>query len=119
MNATPASMSRAVEHRELYYGGGWHVPLAGRYVELANPGDGSSLGRLAEATAEDVDAAVVAARKGFRVWSQVAPLERAKILRRMAEILRAHAEELALIDAADCGNPVREMVGDAQVAAAQ
>jgi betaine-aldehyde dehydrogenase len=108
-----------LEHRDLYYGGGWHAPLAGRYVERASPGDGASLGRVGEATQEDVDAAVVSARKGFRAWSQMVPLERAKILRRIAEILRAHAEELALIDAADCGNPVREMIGDVQVAAAQ
>ena len=107
------------EHRDLYYGGAWHAPLAGRYVELTSPGDGSALGRVAEASAEDVDAAVAAARKGFRVWSQVTPLERAKLLKRIAEIVRAHGDELALIDAADCGNPVREMVGDAQVAAAQ
>jgi betaine-aldehyde dehydrogenase len=108
-----------LEHRDLYYGGAWHAPIGGRYVDKTSPGDGTSLGRVAEAAAEDVDAAVAAARKGFRAWSQVAPLERAKVLRRIAEILRAHAEELALIDAADCGNPVREMIGDAQVAAAQ
>src|SRR5439155_13793627 len=45
--------------------------------------------------------------------------ERARILRRIAEILRQNAQELALIDAANCGNPVREMVSDAMVAAAQ
>ncbi|HSS70190.1 MAG TPA: aldehyde dehydrogenase family protein [Casimicrobiaceae bacterium] len=108
-----------IEHRDLYYGGAWHAPLAGRYVERTSPGDGASLGRVAEAATPDVDAAVAAARAGFRVWSQVAPLERTKILRRIAEVLRAHAQELALIDAADCGNPVREMAGDVQVAAAQ
>ena len=47
------------------------------------------------------------------------PLERAKMLRRIADVLRAHAQELAMIDAADCGNPVAEMVSDAMVAAAQ
>jgi betaine-aldehyde dehydrogenase len=47
------------------------------------------------------------------------PLERAKILRRIAEILRENADELAMIDAADCGNPVREMVSDAMNAAGQ
>jgi betaine-aldehyde dehydrogenase len=41
------------------------------------------------------------------------------MLKRIAEVLRAHAQELAMIDAADCGNPVREMVSDAMVAAAQ
>ena len=47
------------------------------------------------------------------------PLERAQMLRRIAEVLREHAGELAMIDAADCGNPVREMVSDAMIAAAQ
>ncbi len=49
----------------------------------------------------------------------VLPLERAKILRRIAEILRQNANELAMIDAADCGIPVKEMVSDAMIAAAQ
>ena len=41
------------------------------------------------------------------------------MLRRAAQILREHADELALIDARNCGNPVKEMLGDARVAAAQ
>src|SRR6266545_436642 len=98
--------------RDLYYGGAWHAPSAGRYVELTSPGSGESLGRVAEAGAQDVQAAVASARAGFRAWASVAPLERAKTLRRIAEILREHAPELAMIDAADCGNPVREMVND-------
>src|SRR5262249_11369734 len=67
----------------------------------------------------DVDAAVAAAKAAFKEWRNVLPLERAKMLRRIAEVLRKHAQELALIDAADCGNPVAEMVSDATVAAAQ
>src|SRR5207253_9011318 len=58
-------------------------------------------------------------RTAFKEWRNVLPLERAKMLRRIAEVLRNHAQELAMIDAADCGNPVREMVSDAMVAAAQ
>ena len=69
--------------------------------------------------AADVDAAVAAAKAAFKEWRNVLPLERAKMLKRIAEVLREHAEELAMIDAADCGNPVREMVSDAMVAAAQ
>ena len=71
------------------------------------------------ADAADVAAAVSAARGGFAEWRAVPPLERARVLRRIAELVRQHAEELALIDAANCGNPVREMTGDAMVAAAQ
>jgi betaine-aldehyde dehydrogenase len=107
------------KNRGAYYGGAWHEPKAGRYVDTINPGTGDSLGKVAEASAEDIDAAVAAARTAFKEWRRVLPLERAKVLRRIAEILRQNANELAMIDAADCGNPVREMVSDAMVAAAQ
>lgn len=107
------------EHFDLYYGGGWHGPQSGRYVEVTSPGNGEILGRVAEAGAVDVERAVAAARRGFGEWQRVLPLERGKILKRIAEVLRRHARDLALLDAADCGNPVREMVNDALVAAAQ
>src|SRR3954449_8145157 len=107
------------EHRGCYYGGAWHAPLSGREADTINPGTGEILGKVADAGAADVDAAVKVAKAAFREWRNVAPLERAKMLRRIAEVLRAHAQELAMIDAADCGNPVREMVSDAMVAAAQ
>ena len=106
-------------HRDLYYGGAWHPPIAGRSFELTSPGSGESLGRAADATQEDVDAAVASARDAYGEWRTVAPLERAKALRRFAAIVRANARELALLDAIDCGNPVRAMVGDAEIAAAQ
>jgi len=107
------------QHRGLHYGGQWHEPLSGRYAETLNPGTGESLGRVAVAGDADVDAAVAASRRGFAEWRAVLPLERARILRRVAGLLREHAGELALIDAANCGNPVGEMEGDARVAAAQ
>jgi betaine-aldehyde dehydrogenase len=105
--------------RDCYYGGQWVRPKAGRYADSFNPGTGESLGMVADATAADVDAAVNAAKRAFEDWRRMAPLERAKLLKRIASILREHAEELAMIDAADCGNPYREMVNDASVAAAQ
>jgi len=107
------------KNRGAYYGGAWHEPKSGRFVDTLNPGTGLSLGKVADAGAEDIDAAVAAAKAAFKEWRRVLPLERAKILRRIAEILRQNANELAMIDAADCGNPVREMVSDAMVAAAQ
>ena len=105
--------------RGAYYGGQWHEPKSGRFLDTINPGTGLSLGKVADAGADDIDAAVAAAKAAFKEWRRVLPLDRAKILRRIAEILRLNANELAMIDAADCGNPVREMVSDAMVAAAQ
>jgi betaine-aldehyde dehydrogenase len=107
------------QHRTCFYGGAWHEPKSGRMAETINPGTGESLGLVADGGAADVDAAVAAARAAFKAWRDVLPLERAKMLRRIAEVLRAHARELAMIDAADGGNPVSEMVSDAMVAAAQ
>ena len=105
--------------RDAYYGGTWHRPQDGRYADSISPGSGESLGKVADCGAADAEAAIAAANAAFREWRRVLPLERAKILRRIAQVLRDNAGELALIDAADCGNPVREMVSDAMVAAAQ
>ncbi|MBO0757396.1 MAG: aldehyde dehydrogenase family protein [Bradyrhizobiaceae bacterium] len=106
-------------NRDCYYGGQWHPPKSGRHVESINPGTGESLGLVADASAADVDAAVTAAKAAFEQWKNVPPLERAKLLRRIASVLRDHAAELAMIDSADCGNPFTEMVSDANVAAGQ
>ena len=106
-------------HRELFYGGSWQSPLAGAYFDVKSPGNGQSLGRVADGSEADVDAAVQAAQTGFQEWRNVPPLERAKLLRKMAAIVRENARDLALLDALDCGNPAAAMVGDAEIAAAQ
>jgi betaine-aldehyde dehydrogenase len=105
--------------RGAYYGGAWHEPKGGRTIDQTNPGTGESLGRVADCGADDVDAAVKAAKAAFKEWRRVPPLERAKALKKIAEVLRANAGELAMIDSADCGNPIAEMIMDATIAAAQ
>ena len=106
------------KHRDLYYGGKWHKP-AGGTLDTINPATGESLGPCAEANAADVDAAVKQAHTAFKEWRKTKPLERAGMLRKVAAVLRANAAELAMLDAANCGNPVREMLSDAAVAATQ
>lgn len=51
--------------------------------------------------------ALAAARLGFLAWRDVAPLERGRILKQIAKVLRDNAREWATIDAASCGDPVR------------
>jgi betaine-aldehyde dehydrogenase len=99
--------------RGAFYGGQWHEPKGGKSVEQINPGTGQSLGSAADCGAEDIDAAVQAAKAAFKEWRRIPPLERAKMLKEIARVLRENAGELAMIDAADCGNPVTEMMGDA------
>jgi betaine-aldehyde dehydrogenase len=106
------------QHRDLYYGGAWHRPQGG-YLDTFNPATGESLGPAAEANSADVDAAVRAAQQGFAIWRGMKPLERAGLLKKVAQVLRDNAFELALLDAANCGNPIVEMQRDALIAAAQ
>ena len=117
-SAKPETL-RLPEHRDAFYGGAWHKPKSGKYIDSINPGTGESLGPFADCGADDVDAAVRAARKAFDDWRNTPPLERARLLKRIATVLRENADELAMIDAADCGNPMNEMVADATIAAAQ
>jgi betaine-aldehyde dehydrogenase len=124
MNARVQADAEAVElilpsHADLYYGGSWHPASSGRRVDVSSPSTGKVLGNVADADAADVDAVVASARKGFEEWSKVPPLERARILRSIAEVLRRHGPELAMLDAADGGNPYTEMRGDVAIAAGQ
>lgn len=104
-------------NRGLYYGGAWHKASLGRRIAVINPADGGSLGDVDEATAEDINLAVKAARSAQPAWRALAPTQRAAAVRKMAQKVRDHAEELALLDALDCGNPRSAMVGDMQVGA--
>ena len=104
--------------RNLYYGGQWQIPHGG-YSRTYNPANQDDLGQVAVANSADVDAAVAAAHAAFQSWRDVKPMERASALRALAARVRACAEEFAMIDAINCGNPVREMTKDAIIAAAQ
>ena len=102
-------------HRDLYYGGAWHEP-AGGYAETFNPATGESLGQCAEANAADVHAAATAAHQAFKSWRRTAPAVRAQALRKIAAIMRETKEELAAIDAINCGNPVTALMHDVDIA---
>lgn len=107
---------RLPSHRDLFYDGRWQRPQGG-YVDTVNPATGESLGPCAEASVADVDAAVQSAHRAQPSWASMKPAERAAMMRRFAGILRANADELAYLDALNCGNPIREMRNDAVVAA--
>ncbi|UUX95331.1 aldehyde dehydrogenase family protein [Aquabacterium sp. J223] len=115
----PRVASVLPRERGLYWGGRWHAPSAAQTLQSFNPSTGAPLGEVLCGGAAEVDAAVQAARQALRGWSRTAPLERARCLREAARRLREHSADLALIDAADCGNPLRAMLLDAEMAATQ
>src|SRR5213082_1026682 len=106
-------------HRDPYYAGRWQKPKSARYVDSISPGTGEPLGPVVDGSVADAEAAIAAAKAAFKEWRRVPPLERAKMLRAIADVLRKNGDELAMIDAADCGNPYAEMVRYANAGAAQ
>ena len=75
--------------------------------------------KIANGDVADIAAVVASAKRGFGLWRDVHPLERAAMLRKVAEVVRQNARELAAIDAIDCGNPFTAMINDAAVASSQ
>jgi len=106
------------KHRDLFYGGQWHSPKSGDAQPTINPANGEILANVAQAGVEDVQLAVSAAKRAFPSWAATSSFERSRLLREAAAILRQHASELAMIDSFNTGNPVAEMVRDANIAAA-
>ena len=104
-------------HRDLYIGGAWVKPQGG-YAETINPATGESLGHAPNANAADIDVAAKAAHKAFLDWRNVKPTERAALMRKVSAVIRANAEEFALIDSLNCGNPINALRRDMTNAAA-
>jgi aldehyde dehydrogenase (NAD+) len=93
---------------DLYVGGRFVAPRSGRRFVTINPATEERLSEVAEAGAEDVDAAVRAARKAFRGWSRLPGAERAKYLFRVARMIQERSRELAVLETLNGGKPIRE-----------
>ena len=96
------------EHYGLYIGGKFVPASDGAEFETTNPATGEHLAYCAEATWEDVDAAVNAAWKAFPAWKKVDPIQRAEILNKIADRIDENAELLATVETLDNGKPIRE-----------
>lgn len=92
----------------LYINGQWVPASDGATFQPTNPANGEVLSSCAQATKEDVDAAVKAAHAAFPAWKAVSPAQRQKILLQIADIIDANAEKLAMIETLDNGKPIRE-----------
>ncbi|WP_412518192.1 aldehyde dehydrogenase family protein [Actinomadura madurae] len=103
MNGQPAP-STGGEIRN--YVGGSTVEASGQgTVEVLNPADGATLAWFRESTAVDVDKAVRAASAAFPSWAARTPRDRANLLRRIADAMEAHLDELAKLEVVDAGKP--------------
>src|ERR1700735_288592 len=87
---------------DLFINGKFVAPSKGKYFETINPATEKKLAEVGEATSEDVDAAVKAARKAYNnVWSKMPAKERGKYIYRIARMIQDRARELAVIETMD------------------
>ncbi|PJF35077.1 MAG: betaine-aldehyde dehydrogenase [Candidatus Thermofonsia Clade 1 bacterium] len=90
--------------RQLLINNQWLDAADGETFETRDPSNGAVLARCARGKLEDVDRAVRAARVAFEgAWRKVTPAERAKLLWRLADLIEAHADQLAQLEALDNG----------------
>jgi len=92
----------------LFIDGKFVEPARDGHIDVVDPHDGSLLASIGEAGEEDIDRAVRAARSAQPAWAGTPAAERGGYLLRLADAIEAHAGELALLETADTGHPLRD-----------
>lgn len=92
-----------------------NVPSAsGRVLPVLDPSDGQQFDELQRSNAEDIDAAVRAARNCFdNVWHKVSAAERSRLMYKLSQKIAEHADELTALEQRDCGKPTKQARADA------
>jgi (Z)-2-((N-methylformamido)methylene)-5-hydroxybutyrolactone dehydrogenase len=108
-----APPSDGVRDYKMLIGGEWVEALSGKTFESINPYTGRAWATAPQAGEEDVDRAVEAAHATFDEgpWGTVTGTGRARLMRRLAELLAENAQELATVESTDNGKLLREMGG--------
>lgn len=116
MQVVQSPVAGEVRHYQMFIGGEWVDARSSHSFESINPYNGKVWATVPEAGEEDVDAAVRAARAAFDEgpWGRMTGTERARLMRRLAEVLAENAERLAIVESTDNGKLIREMAGQLQ-----
>lgn len=101
-------MSVVSERSRMYVGGQWIGAAGGGTMLVKNPATGEVLAELPDAGEEDVRQAVASAAGAFRTWAAVPAIERARILRRIYELMTDQRDELAKLVTLENGKPFEE-----------
>jgi acyl-CoA reductase-like NAD-dependent aldehyde dehydrogenase len=95
--------------RELFIGGQWRAAQSGATFEVVDPANERVFAHVASAGEADIDAAVLAARRAFESgpWPAMTSAQRARLLLKLADLIEANADEIALLETLDNGMPFR------------
>ena len=93
---------------QLHINGQWRDAEGGRTIPVLNPATEEVIGTVAHAARGDMDVALDAAAKGFKLWSKVSAYDRAKVMRKAADLLRERAGDIARLMTLEQGKPLAE-----------
>ncbi len=92
---------------QVFIDGKWIAPAGDQSITMLSPSNAQPIGSIARGTRADIDAAVAAARRAFNGdWSRTSATDRGRLLSKLGQLILAHREELAQIEAADTGKPL-------------
>jgi betaine-aldehyde dehydrogenase len=108
-----------IQNYELLIGGQMAPAASGETFETVSPTTNQPIGRMAKAGTEDVERAVAAAREAFDAgpWARMTPLERSRIMHKVANLLRERLPEIARVETMNCGKIIVESRGDVTASA--
>ncbi len=90
--------------------GAYVEDTAGALIEVMYPATGEVIATLHEATPAVIEAALASAKRAQGAWAAMRPVERGRVLRRAADIIRVRGAELARLETLDTGKPIQETV---------
>lgn len=98
----------------VFIAGDWRPGLSGKTIDVIAPADGQPFAQIAAGNAGDIDAAVAAAHsaKEDGAWGRLNAVERGRLLAKLGLAILDHADELTLLEARDCGKPLRQARAD-------
>ncbi len=109
--AHPGNLDSVVEVKDRYgnyIGGQWIAPTKGQYSEDISPSTGKPFTLVPRSTPEDIELALDAAHAAKTKWGEASLAERSKVLNKIADVIEANLETLAIAESWDNGKPVRE-----------
>ena len=112
--ASPPTATKFSGNTKLFINGEWTNSSDGATFDTHNPATGETIAKVAHATKEDVDRAVKSARKALEkgAWGKMDACDRGKLMFKLADLIEAKSEELARLEALNCGKTITDSRGD-------
>ncbi len=109
MSSVQPAASDQPRKYQLFIDGQWVDAESGKTFTTPNPATGQTLAEVAEADKADIDKAVQAARRAYEgKWSKMSARDRGRLLYKLAQLIEENSKELAALETADNGKPIRE-----------